>query len=78
MTEELDVHLEQLPESFVVKDFQGVSRKFYVERGILPNGIFLEALSDLKYQEVSPENNKLSESLQKLNDNIYCPYPTKG
>lgn len=49
MADELDVELEQLPESFVLKDFQGVSRTFYVEMRILPNGLFLEAAEELEF-----------------------------
>ena len=43
MAEELDIDVEQLIESFSLKDYQGISRIFYVERLIHATGIYLEA-----------------------------------
>ncbi|WNS75183.1 hypothetical protein RRV45_20270 [Bacillus sp. DTU_2020_1000418_1_SI_GHA_SEK_038] len=49
MSDELGVDLEQLIESFSLKDYQGVSRTFYVERRLHPVGLYLEAAEDIKY-----------------------------
>ncbi|RKJ30026.1 hypothetical protein D7X33_41950 [Butyricicoccus sp. 1XD8-22] len=49
MSEELGVELEQLIESFSVKDYQGISRTFSVERRITPAGICLEATENLMF-----------------------------
>ncbi|WP_462410369.1 DUF7686 domain-containing protein [Neobacillus sp. Marseille-QA0830] len=43
MAEELDMKLEQLPDTFSWKDAQGMSRTFHVDRRIHPNGVYLEA-----------------------------------
>jgi hypothetical protein len=49
MSEELDVDLEPLVETFSLKDYQGISRTFYVERRIDPVGIFLEAVENIDF-----------------------------
>jgi hypothetical protein len=49
MTEELNVALEPLVETFSLKDYQGISRTFYVERRIDPMGIFLEAVENIEF-----------------------------
>jgi hypothetical protein len=49
MSEELEVDLEQLIETFSLKDCQGISRTFYVERRIHPTGIYLEAAENIEF-----------------------------
>ena len=49
MEEELEVDLDQLAETFSLKDSQGVSRTFYVERRLGPNGIYLEAAENIEF-----------------------------
>lgn len=49
MSEELEVDLEQLVETFSLKDYQGISRTFYVERRIYPMGIYLEASENIEF-----------------------------
>ncbi|WP_053360953.1 hypothetical protein [Bacillus sp. FJAT-27251] len=48
MAEEMDVQLEEVAQSFSVKDFQGVERTFHVERRIHPNGIYMEAAESIE------------------------------
>lgn len=49
MAEELEVELEQLIESFSLKDYQGISRNFNVERRINPMGLYLEATENTQF-----------------------------
>lgn len=49
MSEELEVDLEQIIETFSLKDYQGISRTFYVERRVDPMGIFLEAVENIEF-----------------------------
>jgi hypothetical protein len=46
MSEELEVELAPLTDTFSLKDYQGTSRTFLVERRILPIGVFLEAIEE--------------------------------
>ncbi|MDQ1000387.1 isocitrate dehydrogenase kinase/phosphatase [Neobacillus niacini] len=48
MSEEIEVDLEQLVETFSLKNYQGISRTFYVERRICPMGIYLEAVENIE------------------------------
>jgi hypothetical protein len=49
MSEELEVELDALRDSFSLKDYQGVSPTFLVERRVLPMGIFLEATENVEF-----------------------------
>ncbi|MFS0774841.1 hypothetical protein ABC255_02215 [Neobacillus sp. 3P2-tot-E-2] len=49
LSEELEVDLEPLIESFSLKDYQGISRTFIVERRLDPLGIFLEAVENIDF-----------------------------
>ncbi|XTP54066.1 hypothetical protein Q5760_22465 [Niallia sp. Krafla_26] len=49
MADKLEVDLEPLIESFSLKDYQGMNRTFFVERQILPQGIYLEAVENVKF-----------------------------
>src|SRR4051794_25399459 len=49
MSEELEVDLEQMIETFSFKDYQGISRTFYVERRLHPMGIFMEATENIEF-----------------------------
>ena len=49
MADELEVDPEPLIESFSLKDYQGTTRTFYVERRLDPIGIFLEAVENIEY-----------------------------
>ncbi|MBS4212697.1 DUF7713 domain-containing protein [Neobacillus rhizophilus] len=49
MAEELEVDLDELIETFSMKDGQGVSRTFHVERRLHPIGIYLEASENLEF-----------------------------
>jgi hypothetical protein len=49
LSEELEVELEPLVETFSLKDYQGNSRTFNVERQLHPVGICLEASEDTEF-----------------------------
>ncbi len=49
MAKELDLKLEQLPDTFSLKDHQGISRTFEVDRRIHPIGICLEAIETIEF-----------------------------
>ena len=49
MSEELEVELEPLIETFSLKDYQGVSRTFLVEKRLHPIGIYIEAAENIEY-----------------------------
>jgi hypothetical protein len=49
MSKELEIDLEPLVEAFSLKDFQGISRTFYVERRLDPMGLFLEAVENIEF-----------------------------
>ncbi|MCM3763916.1 hypothetical protein [Neobacillus niacini] len=49
MAEDLDVTLQPLLETFSIKDYQGISRTFLVERRPDPMGIFLEASETIEF-----------------------------
>jgi hypothetical protein len=49
MSEELDVELVPLIDTFSLKDFNGTSRTFLVERRMHPVGFFLEAIENIEY-----------------------------
>lgn len=61
VAEDFDVDLEQLIESFSLKDYQGISRTFYVERRLFLMGMCLEAT----------ENTELGYKFAVLGE-IYC------
>ncbi|MCQ6282690.1 hypothetical protein [Bacillus sp. EB600] len=49
MSEELEVDLVRLVDNFSLKDYQGISRTFHVERRLHPMGIFLEASENIEF-----------------------------
>jgi predicted ribosome-associated RNA-binding protein Tma20 len=49
MSEELEVDVEPLVDSFSLKDYEGVSHTFNVERRIVPTGIFIEAVENIEF-----------------------------
>lgn len=49
MAEELGIDVEPMIDSFSLKDYQGTSRTFYVEKKLDPIGIFLEANENKEY-----------------------------
>lgn len=49
MAKDLDVKLEQLPDTFSLKDYQRITRTFHVERRINPLGIYLEASETIEF-----------------------------
>lgn len=64
--EELEVDLEPLIDSFSAKDFQGVSRTFFVERRIAPEGICLEAAENLEFGYKFAVHGELSSNQIEL------------
>ncbi|MBY0097315.1 DUF7713 domain-containing protein [Mesobacillus maritimus] len=66
MAEELEVDLEQLIEIFSVKDYQGVSRTFYVERRVHPNGILLEATENVEFGYKFAVHGELNSNQQEM------------
>jgi hypothetical protein len=49
MAEELEVELDPQIETFSLKDYQGISRTFHVERRLHPIGIYLEASENIEF-----------------------------
>lgn len=49
MAEELEVELDPMIETFSLKDYQGISRTFHVERRLHPGGIYLEASENIEF-----------------------------
>jgi hypothetical protein len=70
MSEKLEVDLEPVIETFSLKDYQGISRTFFVERRIFPMGICLEATENVefgyKFAVHGELNSNQSELLNKL------------
>ena len=70
MAEELEVVLEELSDTFALKDYQGASRIFNVEKRIHPNGIYLEAAENIEFGYKFAVHGELicnqQELLQKL------------
>ncbi|MFZ7942517.1 DUF7686 domain-containing protein [Neobacillus sp. 19] len=66
MAEELEVDLDQLLESFAMKDGQGVSRTFYVERRVNPIGIYLEAVENIEFGYKFAVHGELKSNQQEL------------
>lgn len=66
MAEELEVHLEPLIDSFSLKDFQGVSRNFEVERRLHPIGICLEASETIEFGYKFAVHGELDCNQQEL------------
>ncbi|XJZ27036.1 hypothetical protein ACF5W4_17195 [Bacillota bacterium Lsc_1132] len=66
MAEELEVDLDQLIETFSIKDGQGVSRTFRVERYIHPVGIYLEAVENLEFGYKFAVHGEVNSNQQEL------------
>ena len=66
MAEELEVDLEQLTDTFSLEDYQGVSRTFYVDRRIYPNGIYLEAAENIEFGYKFAVHGELNCNQQEL------------
>ncbi|WP_099354724.1 DUF7713 domain-containing protein [Fredinandcohnia onubensis] len=66
MVEDLEVELEPLIESFSLKDYQGTSRTFSVERRLYPTGIFLEASENIEYGYKFAVHGELNCNQQEL------------
>jgi hypothetical protein len=49
MSEELEVNIEPLIETFSLKDYQGISRTFNVERRLHTIGIYMEASENIEF-----------------------------
>jgi hypothetical protein len=74
MSEELEVDLDQLVETFSLKDYQGISRTFNVERRLHPMGIYLEASENIefgyKFAVHGELNSNQPELLNKLIEKV--------
>jgi hypothetical protein len=62
IAEDLGMELEPLIESFTLKDYEGVSRSFLVDRKVDPLGIFLEAAENIKLGYKFAVHGDLSEN----------------
>jgi hypothetical protein len=70
MSEELEVELQQLAETFSLKDDQGISRTFYVDRRIHPNGIYLEAMENIEFGYKFAVHGELNADQGELLNNL--------
>ena len=66
MAEELEIDLDELVETFSMKDGQGVSRTFNVERLINPLGVYLEAAENIEYGYKFAVYGELTSNQQEL------------
>lgn len=66
MSEELEVELELIIETFSLKDYQGIFRIFYVERRIHPIGIYLEAAENIEFGYKFAIHGELYTNQQEL------------
>ena len=66
MVEELEVNIEPLIESFSIKDHQGTSRTFHVERRLHPMGIYLEAAENVDFGYKFAVHGELNCNQQEL------------
>jgi len=66
MAKDLDVKLEQLPDTFSLKDYQRITRTFHVERRINPLGIYLEASETIEFGYKFAVHGELRCDQQKL------------
>jgi hypothetical protein len=62
IAENLGVELEPMIESFTLKDYEGVSRSFHVDRKVDPLGLFLEAAENIKLGYKFAVHGELSEN----------------
>ncbi len=66
MAGELEVELEELLESFSLKDSEGVVRTFLVETRLYPIGIFMEAKENIEFGYTFAVHGELEDDQQQL------------
>ncbi|MDR7002175.1 hypothetical protein [Neobacillus niacini] len=66
MSEELEVNLEQMVDSFSLKDYEGTTRTFFVEIHLYPTGICLEAVENIEFGYKFAVHGELNSNQQDL------------
>lgn len=66
MSDELNVNLEQVIESFTLVDGRGISRTFYVERRVYPIGFYFEAVENIEFGYKFAVHGELEGSQQEM------------